>query len=421
MNPTDEQQDIEVPAYFLCPISLEIMKDPVTVSTGITYERENIEKWVLSNNNSATCPVTKQVLNTTTDFLTPNHTLRRLIQSWCTLHASSGIERFPTPKPPATQAQVLRLIREAERKTDSQEKVGCLKKLRSLGSYSSANRRCLESSGAVEFLSGVIIESALSMNNQDHVGVSDEALSILSLLQISEERLKKLVVETEGALFDSLTRIMSRQSSYECRAHGVELMKSLMQVADPAQAASMKLDHLAEVVQIIRDQVSPRAVKAALKVLVLACPWGRNRVRAVEAGAVPVLVDLLVDAPADRDRRSNEMALAALDQLCGCAEGRAVLLAHGVGLAVVSKKILRVSNFASERGVRILASICKFSASPALLQEMVQLGVVTKLCLVLQVECDAKTKERAREMLKMHARVWRNFTCAPLHVLNSFY
>ncbi|KAJ4967126.1 hypothetical protein NE237_018975 [Protea cynaroides] len=32
--------EVDVPSYFLCPISLQIMKDPVTVSSGITYDRE---------------------------------------------------------------------------------------------------------------------------------------------------------------------------------------------------------------------------------------------------------------------------------------------------------------------------------------------------------------------------------------------
>ncbi|CAK9146371.1 unnamed protein product, partial [Ilex paraguariensis] len=86
--------EVEVPPFFLCPISLDIMKDPVTVSTGITYDRESIEKWILSEKNSA-CPVTKQVISDSD--LTPNITLRRLIQSWCSINASYGIERFPTP------------------------------------------------------------------------------------------------------------------------------------------------------------------------------------------------------------------------------------------------------------------------------------------------------------------------------------
>ncbi|KAH1194037.1 E3 ubiquitin-protein ligase PUB22 [Glycine max] len=89
--------EIEIPAHFLCPISLQLMRDPVTVCIGITYDRENIERWLFSCKNN-TCPVTKQCL--LDHGLTPNHTLRRLIQSWCTLNASLGVERIPTPKSP---------------------------------------------------------------------------------------------------------------------------------------------------------------------------------------------------------------------------------------------------------------------------------------------------------------------------------
>ncbi|KAJ7971683.1 RING-type E3 ubiquitin transferase [Quillaja saponaria] len=94
-------EEIDVPPFFLCPISLEIMKDPVTISTGITYDRESIEKWLFSGKNNS-CPVTKQPLTESTD-LTPNHTVRRLIQAWCTVNASHGVERIPTPKPPDQQ------------------------------------------------------------------------------------------------------------------------------------------------------------------------------------------------------------------------------------------------------------------------------------------------------------------------------
>nr|DAD27995.1 TPA_asm: hypothetical protein HUJ06_029463 [Nelumbo nucifera] len=36
------------------PISLEIMTDPVTVSTGQTYDRSSIQKWLRAGHN--TCP-----------------------------------------------------------------------------------------------------------------------------------------------------------------------------------------------------------------------------------------------------------------------------------------------------------------------------------------------------------------------------
>ncbi|KAL9230615.1 hypothetical protein vseg_005944 [Gypsophila vaccaria] len=404
-----DPQEIDVPPFFLCPISLETMRDPVTVSTGITYDRENIERWVFSSNNN-TCPVTKQPLNTTADsFLTPNHTLRRLIQSWCTINAPYGVERFPTPKPPTTKTQILKLIQEASGSNPAGQRLTrTLEKLKSIANESSANRRCLETtSQVIEFLGRLII--------RDYVENGAQALSILAHLKITDERvLRTLVAEKEGAILESLVRILQLSPSYESRAYAIEFMKTLIQVAQPTQVVALRVSHFTEVVQLIIDNVSPKASKSALKFLALACPWGRNRVRAVEAGAVHVLINQLLES---NDKRTSEMVFAVLDQLCGCAEGRAEFLSHSAGLAVVSKKLLRVSHFATERGVRILYSVARFSGSLSVVQEMLEIGVVVKLCLVLQVDCEANTKEKAREILKLHGKVWKSSPCAPTHIL----
>ncbi|KAL5545700.1 hypothetical protein UlMin_005387 [Ulmus minor] len=410
--------EIDVPPFFLCPISLQIMKDPVTVPTGITYDRESIEKWLFSGKNE-TCPVTKQVLKDSQD-LTPNHTLRRLIQAWCTMNASFGIERIPTPKPPISKTQIQKLIREAK---SPQSQIKCLRKLRSIAAESETNKRCLEAAGAAEFLASLIIINnnnfasfeAFEVDDLNSARISDEALSILFNLQLSESVLKNLIGKN-GDFIESLLIIM-KSGSYESRAYAVMLLKSMFEVADPMRMISLRIEFFVELVQVLHDQISNQATKSTLQMLIQLSPWGRNRVKAVESGAVSVLIQILLD---NTDRRICEMTLAVLDLLCGCAEGRAELLRHSAGLAIVSKKIMRVSLVGSEKAVRILLSISKFSATSAVLQEMLQLGVVAKLCLVLQVDCGSKTKERAREILKLHARTWRNSSCVPSHLL-SFY
>lgn len=397
-------EDIDVPSFFICPISLQIMKDPVTISTGITYDRMSIEKWLfLSKNN--TCPVTKQVVSD--PELTPNHTLRRLLQSWCTLNASLGIERIPTPKPPVSKAQISKLLNNSVKSPQSLTK--CLRELRSIGSESEANKRSMEAAGAVEFLASAILKGETEQQA--------EALSVLSNFQVSESALRVLLGQ-ESELIHSLVKIMQRGSD-ESRAYAVMLLRSMLEVADPMKMIILRPDQFfTEVVQVLKDQISQQASKATLQLLIKVCPWGRNRIKAVEAGAVNVLIELLLDASSDR--RTHEMALMVLDMVCGSAEGRAELLNHGAGLAVVSKKIMRVSKVASERAVKILFSICKFSATKSVLQDMLQLGIVAKLCLVLQVDSGSKTKEKAIEILKMHARTWRNSTCIPNNLISSY-
>ncbi|KAF8396374.1 hypothetical protein HHK36_017991 [Tetracentron sinense] len=391
------------------------MRDPVTVSTGITYDRKCIERWIFSSKNN-TCPVTKQLLSDTD--LTPNHTVRRLIQAWCILNASYGVEQIPTPKLPINKAQIFKLLNDSR---DPQLQMKSLQKLRSVASESESNQRCMEAAGAIEFLASVIKnDSFMAREGSSDDGfefkrASEEALSILSCLQISAAGLKNLVGKN-GEFIESLIQVL-QHGNYQSRACATLLLKSMLEVADPIQLISLRSKFFVEMVHLLRDQISHQASKAALKLLIVLCPLCRNRVKAVEAGAVSVLVELLLDT---LEKRACEMMLVVLDQLCGCAEGRAELLNHDAGLAVVSKRILRVSKLASESGVRILSSISKFSATSSVLQEMLQVGVVSKMCLVLQMDCSIKVKEKAQEILRSHSRAWKNSSCIPVHLLSSY-
>ncbi|XP_060200931.1 E3 ubiquitin-protein ligase PUB23-like [Lycium barbarum] len=402
--------EIQVPPYFICPISLEMMKDPVTISTGITYDRENIEKWIfLAKNN--TCPVTKQFL--TSIELTPNITLRRLIQSWCTLNASYGIERFPTPKPQVNKPQIIKLLKEAK---SPEMQMKTLKTLRSMASENDANKRCMESAGTPEFLASIINISNEVPDEEGFTSTKEEALSILYQLKLSEHGLRSLIASGNNEFIESLTRVMQR-GSYESRAYALMLMKDMFEASTPTPILGLKQEFFTQVVQVLRDEISQKATKASLQVLVQACPWGRNRVKAAEAGAIRVLVDLLLDSS---EKRACELMLILLDQICQSAEGRVELLKHAGGLAIVSKKILRVSKAGSERAIKILHSISKFSATPSVVQEMLSLGVVAKLCLVLQVDCGSKAKDRAREILKLHGKAWRSSPCVPMNLKSSY-
>lgn len=400
-------EEIQVPPYFLCPISLEIMKDPVTVFTGITYDRENIEKWIFSGKNN-TCPVTKQDLMEGDVELTPNIILRRYIQSWCTLHAAHGIERFPTPKPPVSKSQISKLMRHAAESPHMQTE--CLQRLRSIAGESDANRRCMESAGAAEFLASIIMRND---NVEASKTASEQALSLLHNLKLSDQTLKSLLGQNNQFL-ESLARAM-QSSNYESRAFSIMLLKSLLKLADPLQLSTLKPSFYLSIVQILKDSISQKASKAALHILINVCPYSRNRIRAVEAGATAVLIDLLIEST---EKMTCEMTLTSLDQLCQCAEGRAEFLSHPAGLAVVSKKIFRVSHVASDRAVKILYSISRFSATAAVVHEMLQLGVAAKLCLVTQVECGSKTKERAKEILKLHAKSWKNSPCIRMNFIS---
>lgn len=58
----------------ICPISLDIMRDPVMTCDGLTYERVDIEKWLQNNDTSP-----KTNLKLANKNLFPNYALKEMI------------------------------------------------------------------------------------------------------------------------------------------------------------------------------------------------------------------------------------------------------------------------------------------------------------------------------------------------------
>uniref|UniRef100_A0A0D9V860 U-box domain-containing protein n=1 Tax=Leersia perrieri TaxID=77586 RepID=A0A0D9V860_9ORYZ len=387
----------EVPSYFVCPISLQLMRDPVTLPTGISYDRAVIARWLATR---VTCPVTRQPLEPGLE-LTPNHTLRRLIQSWAaTVSPGSVADDEVATLRPVSRDEIVSLLSDA-----AAARVGALRRLHELVSECEDSREMLESQdGVFDALSRVVTGSGVDACST----AREEAVGVLASLRIPEHELVA-VATRHGNLAESLAAVLRSSNNTQSRAHAAQLVRTLADAVVPAWVIGLNAELIAEVVGVVRDRVSARATKASLHALAALCPYGRHRVKIVGAGGVSAVVELLLDEP---ERRTCELALALLDRLCTCAEGRAELVAHAAGVAVVGRKVLRVSEAASERAVRVLRSVARHAATPAVLQEMAQGGVVGKLLMALRSEqCGVKTKEKAHEVLKLHSRVWRASPC----------
>ena len=74
-RPAPPPRDDDVPEEFLCPITFDLMTDPVIAADGHTYERRAIEAWF---SRARTSPVTNEPLEHL--HLIPAHTIRSLIQ-----------------------------------------------------------------------------------------------------------------------------------------------------------------------------------------------------------------------------------------------------------------------------------------------------------------------------------------------------
>ena len=132
--------------------------------------------------------------------------------------------------------------------------------------------------------------------------------------------------------------------------------------------------------------------------------------KAVEVGAVHVLVELLANAD---DRHDAERILLLLKCLCKCPEGRMALSEHDLLVAAVAKTMLRVSELATELAIKVLWLVSVVAPSEKVLEDMVLTGAVAKLLGLLHVESPPTTKQKTVRMMRINGVFWRQYPCFP--------
>ncbi|KAG6537963.1 E3 ubiquitin-protein ligase PUB23-like [Zingiber officinale] len=397
--------------FFLCPISLEIMEDPVTVATGVSYDRRSISRWLADHD---TCPVTNQRLTDLT--LTPNSTLLRLIRSWSTTTTIAAFVSFPE------LSEILRDLR--DRSVHSDGKLRALKKIKTLLLRGADAGGCvdtllsMEEAGVTSLVASLLICEPSSYSEiTDELNVLiDEAAVTLHLLKPSSETLKVVSERNEGELIASLASLLQR-GSYQGRVGAALLLSSIFEVVGEELKSRLPSDVIEAAVEVLKDQnASRRTTMALLTVLLEVLPRGDNRCKAVETGLVEVMVELLVEDGAV-DKRKCEVMLAVLENMCRTAEGRAELVAHPAGLAAVAARLVGVSSEVTEWAVRVLVLVCRNCGGDAVAEELMQVGGVTRLFAMVQMDGDRMTKMMAKKILAMHMKKWSKSPCFPSYCL----
>ncbi|KAM3227930.1 hypothetical protein ACQJBY_059585 [Aegilops geniculata] len=413
--------------HFVCPISLQPMQDPVTAPTGISYDRRAIERWLA--NGHATCPVTGRPLSLTD--LTPNHTLLRLILSW---HPASKVAPDVAPTLEPDDPEVAVLVAKVMSPT-SCPTADVLCEAAASAAVNITARRCMVRAG-VQWRVLRLFSSCGKTSSRAVMPTVEACLALLDALDVSADELRPLVSGNHD-LVDALTHVLVtlENETYsggvgnrnKTRDSAVRLLDSVTESADMVLLERLRPELFRAVTAVVRDRtVSPGATCAALRALLNACPSGngKNRVLIAEAGAAHEAIELELSSwpssPSGKSRRVTELVMALLARLCACAEGRAAVVAHPAGIALVAKRALRVSAATDKSAVRVLAAVCGRAASPEVVREMARVGAVGKLCCVLQADCDRDVKETARAVLSMHSGVWCGSPCVSAYLLSRY-
>ncbi|MFS8009666.1 putative U box domain, armadillo-like helical, Zinc finger, RING/FYVE/PHD-type [Helianthus anomalus] len=395
--------ELTIPTHFRCPISLDLMKDPVTLSTGITYDRESIEKWIRDGNQ--TCPVTNQVL-TNFDQI-PNHMIRRMIQDWCVENRAHGVERIPTPRTPITSYDIMEICSKmmaAASKGDAKRCLDLVEKINVWAKESEQNKSLIKDNG----LGYVLAASFEAFSFEEHEDLLKEILLLLTwMFPLGVEGRSKLGSTQSLRCMTWLLSVDDLLLKKSC----VLALKELLSTDQTHVNTLVDIDGVPEaLINLINAPDSHSVKKSSFSVIyhILSTQTGHNKLspRFLELGVVELSLEALVEA----DKGLSEMALGVLDRISDSKEGREKVQKHALSVPLLVKKILRVSSLATDFCVSLLWKFSKNGDGSALV-EALHVGAFQKLLLMLQVNCCEETKVKATEMLKLMNQYKNKLEC----------
>ncbi|CAI9780067.1 unnamed protein product [Fraxinus pennsylvanica] len=374
-----------IPDDFRCPISLELMRDPVIVSTGQTYERSSIQKWLDAGHK--TCPKTQQTLLHTA--LTPNYVLKSLIALWC---ESNGVElpkkqgncrnkRTGIGGSDCDQAAIDALLQKLANGTIEQQRAAA-GELRLLAKRNADNRVCIAEAGAIPLL--VELLSSSDPRTQEH--------AVTALLNLSINEANKGTIVNAGAIPDIVDVL--KNGSMEARENAAATLFSLS-VLDENKVAIGAAGAIPPLIDLL-CQGTPRGKKDAATAIFNLLIYQGNKVRAVRARIVPPLMRLLKDPGGGM----VDEALAILAILASHPEGK-VAIGQAEPITILIEAIKTGSPHNRENASAILWSLC--TGDSQYLKLASELGAEEALKELSESGTD-RAKRKAGDVLKLLQR-----------------
>ncbi|KAL5710086.1 E3 ubiquitin-protein ligase pub1 [Ranunculus cassubicifolius] len=359
-----------IPDEYRCPISLELMRDPVIVASGHTYDRNSIAQWINSGHHS--CPKSGQKLIHMA--LIPNYALKSLIHQWCqesniplkddesssssSSSSSSQLERTTSKRKLTEKAtdhiSATKTAMDAVRMTaeflvgkiatgspDVQKQATY--ELRLLAKTGMDNRRIIAEAGAIPFL--------VTLLTTNDPRIQENAVTALLNLSIFDNN--KVLIMAAGAI-DSIIQVLQSGKTMEARENAAAAIFSLSMIDDCKVAIGAKPRAIPALVGLLKDGTTIGKRDAATALFNLAV-YNANKASVVIAGAVPLLIQLLVDDKAG----ITDDALAVLALLSGCAEGLEEIRDNRVVVPLLIDLLKLGSPKGKENSVTLLLGLCK--------------------------------------------------------------
>lgn len=394
---------VKIPSYFRCPISLDVMKSPVSLCTGVTYDRCSIQRWLDTGNK--TCPATMQPLPSTD--LIPNLTLQRLINLW-SASATADVSPLVSCHPADD------LLRHLSSSTDPTPS------LRRLADFllDDANddfekNRLIAGSSCATNLAAVIKKNACQIETLE---AAVRVLAVILTADFIEENNRQLVVSSlvsdlEASL-SALLFLMKEGKIPDSRVDIARVLNSILSSnPDSMIPIAEKPDLIPELIRLVgptdegigKEKMDRSAIEAGLACLLALSGVRRARVLMVKKGVVVAAKRVLKADSSVAPATAAEKALKLLEMASGLSEGRsAICECSEEFVEAILARMMKVGREGTEAAVVVLWSVCHlFRDQRAVEAVMSSNGGVTKILLLMQSACSPAVRHMSGDLLKV--------------------
>ncbi|OWM85060.1 hypothetical protein CDL15_Pgr027847 [Punica granatum] len=394
-----EELYITVPSLFRCPISLDVMKSPVSLCTGVTYDRSSIQHWLESGHD--TCPATNQPLPSK-DFV-PNLTLHRLINLWIhsSAFSSSSSPRRPaagtsspssplTLLPPVVSSCKIRELVAGIAREPQAAGVDEFEKIAQFTSYCEENRRFLANlPDSVEAILRVLVRKG------GQIEVIESAVRVLDWILLENgvrERIHRLIVRSDyEKFFDSILSVL-RNGRLGSKVQSARVLELIASNAESRRTIGEKEAILSALVHLLRTESDMLLADAVLSLLISLSVTRSIKAQLVQLGLVPILSRIISDP--NTANPAAERAIKMVHLVSALAEGRIAISEDPTCAVAVLDRLMKVPRAAKEEGVAVLWGMCCAYRDGRVKERVGRANGVTKLLVVMQSEGDAGVVKR---------------------------
>ncbi|KAH0995148.1 hypothetical protein GBA52_019012 [Prunus armeniaca] len=388
--------ELGFPVDFRCPISLELMRDPVAVATGQTYDRESIKLWIESGHN--TCPKTGQTLAHTD--LVPNRALRNLIAMWCreqripfeTAENNKGLVNAVKKNKAALEATRMTasfLVNKLSVSQSMEAANGVVYELRSLAKTDSDCRACIAEAGAIPLLVRYLSSDVGGAQPNLQVNAVTAILN-LSILEANKTR----IMETDGAL-NGVIEVLRSGATWEAKGNAAATIFSLSGVHGYRKRLGRKTRVIKGLLELAKEGPEHGCFRRDAMVAILNLAGEREAVaRLVEGGVVEMIVQVMEGLP--------EEAVTVLEAVVRSGGILAIAAAY-CAIRKLGCVLREGSERARESAAATLVTICRKGGSE-MVAELASMPGIERVIWELMGVGTVRARRKAASLLRILRR-----------------